>query len=102
MSRTLVLVVAAALFLSACAKPATTPPADAAADPEAVPTRPGVVHRGQSWGLFIQETAPLAQTVAGNDGTGTVTYREIVPNTPDEPASGPALGALAALISAPE
>jgi thiol peroxidase len=57
---------------------------------------------GQSWGLFIQETALLARAVAGTDGTGTVTYREVVPNTPDEPASGPALEALAALLSAPE
>lgn len=45
MSRTLVLAVAAALSLSACAKPAATPPSDAAAEPEAVPTRTGVVHR---------------------------------------------------------
>jgi len=57
---------------------------------------------GQSWGLFIQETALLARAVAVIDGTGTVTYLEVVPNLPDEPAYAPALAALAALVDTAE
>lgn len=56
---------------------------------------------GQSWGLLTKETALLARAVAVVDGSGTLTYLEVVENLPDEPDYDGAMAALSAATGAP-
>ncbi len=49
---------------------------------------------GESWGVLIGDVKFLARAVFVVDRSGTVTYAELVENTPDEPNYDAALAAL--------
>lgn len=53
---------------------------------------------GESWGLMVKETRLLARAVGVVDGSGRITYLEIVENIPDEPDYDKAIAALAELV----
>jgi len=56
---------------------------------------------GESWGLLVKETRLLARAVAVVDGSGRITYLEVVENIPEEPDYDGAIAALAELVPPP-